>query len=464
MSEIVGYERPVTSDDAALWKAATTIARTRAGSRLDHQRSAYHDLVHSIASLEEYLARTSVSRLDEPAVANLVLALCGVSEALGELHLYDRAVAWTDRMEAVVEQHRCMPATIAPATRRADALWELACSERVRGGRDAAQPWFEQARAAYVVAAAKASETPPNAHLTRELAAIACACEVMNGRWHPDTRNVLEDALELQRRAPRGYGRHLRLAASMLAYEEGREADAAATIARAADRVDWDGLGSTDLVILMEHAAMSAPTMLESESPTRTLVRRLVDDWHRRASADRDAYDEQLADERARVRARVPEPDIDPLTGVGNRRAVDAGFALLLSRARTGVGGFSVAYVDIDDFTIINGQHGHREGDAVLRRIAAALRSAFGREAVVARFGGDEFVVLVPDQTPAQVESTLAPLTRTRAAGTDFEITLTIGVARASSTSTVTDVLAAADLAMIDGKRAGKAQIVVVDG
>lgn len=473
MAETVRYEaasaEPASSPDV-LWEAVTTIARTRATTRLDHYRSAYHDLVHSIAALEEFLASHQVAALEEGVAGHLSFTLRGVSQSLEDLHLYDHAVTWTDRLADIMERFPSLAHTIATAARRADAMWELACSERVRGVARDADVWFEQARAAYLEAAARVSETATGAGRTQELAAIACACDVLMGRGQPDSRAVIDDALRLQRRAPRGYGRHLRLAAAVLARQQDRDDDAADAIARAADRVDWDGLGATDLLILMEHATLTAPDAMDSETPTRTLVRRLVDDWHRRATADRQAYEEQLAIERARVRERehMPALHLDSLTGVGNRRAIDAGLSTLLTRARSGIAGFSVAFVDVDDFTAINGEHGHLAGDTVLRRVAGALRAACDDNATVARFGGDEFVVLAPSRSPRQVEAQLAPLTRMAPideaeAGADLAISLTIGIARAAATSTVSDVLAAADLAMIDGKRAGKARIVVVE-
>ncbi|HLR83640.1 MAG TPA: GGDEF domain-containing protein, partial [Nocardioidaceae bacterium] len=433
-------------------------------------RSAYHDLVHSIAALEEFLASHPVSALDETVAGHLGFTLRGVSQSLEELHLYHQAVSWTDRLGDILERFPSLPHAIATSTRRADAMWELACSERVRGDDRAACIRFDEARTAYLDAAARVSETATGAARTQELAAIACACDVMTGRHQPDSRAVIDEALWLQRRAPHGYGRHLRLAAAILAQEQGRADDAATAIARAADRVDWDGLGATDLVILIEHARITAPDAMNTETPTGTLVRRLVGDWHRRAAADLQAYEELLASERARVRghSRISPLHVDSLTGVGNRRAIDAGLSTLLTRARSGVSGLSVAFIDVDDFTAINGEHGHLAGDTVLRRVATALRTACTDDAVIARFGGDEFVVLAPDHTPDQLEARLAPLTRMAPvdeseAGADVAISLTIGISPAKPTSTVTDVLAAADLAMIDGKRAGKARVVVVE-
>ena len=454
----------------ALWEAVTTIARTRATARLDHYRSAYHDLVHSIAAVEEFLASHPVSAIDETVAEHLSFTLRGVSQSLEELHLYRHAVSWTDRLGDILERFPSLSHTIATSTRRADALWELACSERVRGDEQTANALFGEARTAYLDAAARVSATASGATRTQELAAIACACDVLMGRSQPDSRAVIDEALWLQRRAPHGYGRHLRLAAAMLAHEQDREEDAVTAIARAADRVDWDGLGATDLVILIEHARITAPDALNTETPTGTLVRRLTDDWHRRAAADLQAYEELLASERARVRghSRISPLHVDSLTGVGNRRAIDAGLSTFLTRARSGASGFTVAFIDVDDFTSINGEHGHLAGDTVLRRVATALRSACDDDAVVARFGGDEFVVLAPNRSTHQLEAQLAPLTRmapvdANEAGADLAISLTIGISPAKPTSTVTEVLAAADLAMIDGKRAGKARVIVVD-
>lgn len=92
----------------------------------------------------------------------------------------------------------------------------------------------------------------------------------------------------------------------------------------------------------------------------------------------------------------------DPLTGLPNRRLLEnrMEWAFILSRRnRTQVGAM---VVDLDNFKLINDREGHRVGDEVLRAVAARLRSCVREADMVARHGGDEFVVLVPELHDAQ--------------------------------------------------------------
>jgi diguanylate cyclase (GGDEF)-like protein len=83
----------------------------------------------------------------------------------------------------------------------------------------------------------------------------------------------------------------------------------------------------------------------------------------------------------------------DELTGLHNRR----GFYRLAHRALAGKRRFLLVYIDVDGLKRVNDQHGHAAGDTMLRGIASALRKSFRQSDVVARIGGDEFCVLVPD-------------------------------------------------------------------
>jgi diguanylate cyclase (GGDEF)-like protein len=107
-----------------------------------------------------------------------------------------------------------------------------------------------------------------------------------------------------------------------------------------------------------------------------------------------------LVDAESRQRAIANR---DPLTGISNRRAFDDALRGEL-RARTAPGGKRVAddaplallIIDLDDFKSINDDHGHQDGDAVLRRTAERAQSVLRADDVLARIGGDEFAVIAP--------------------------------------------------------------------
>lgn len=87
----------------------------------------------------------------------------------------------------------------------------------------------------------------------------------------------------------------------------------------------------------------------------------------------------------------------DPLTGIANRRAILAACERELERARRAGTPLAIALLDIDHFKRINDSHGHLAGDAVLRQAAALLRQRLRLSDEVGRYGGEEFLVLLPD-------------------------------------------------------------------
>ena len=147
----------------------------------------------------------------------------------------------------------------------------------------------------------------------------------------------------------------------------------------------------------------------------------------------------------------------DSLTGLANR---DAFFD-----ACTRVGGPAVVlYVDIDRFKPINDGFGHDVGDSVLKEVAQRITLACGPNAVVARFGGDEFVVLLDAIDIAEAheigERIIATVAKPMVAG-EFEGRVHVSVGLATMTDQpATDVVDAADRAMLQAKRTGRARLV----
>ena len=155
----------------------------------------------------------------------------------------------------------------------------------------------------------------------------------------------------------------------------------------------------------------------------------------------------------------------DPLTNALNARAFSHELAQELSRNRRYGRPLALIYLDLDDFKSVNDTHGHATGDAVLRLVADAMRSAVRQADVVGRLGGDEFAVLMPetDGDVAHAAATrLATGIRTVFRGTP-SVTASIGVVAVSGTEAGTDeLLRKADQAMYAAKRAGKDRVVQV--
>ncbi|WP_018872161.1 GGDEF domain-containing protein [Thioalkalivibrio sp. ALJ16] len=87
----------------------------------------------------------------------------------------------------------------------------------------------------------------------------------------------------------------------------------------------------------------------------------------------------------------------DPLTGVGNRRFFEAGAEREMERARRHGTPLSLLMFDLDGFKQVNDAAGHAAGDALLKRVAAAAQATLRENDLLGRYGGDEFVVLLPD-------------------------------------------------------------------
>lgn len=156
----------------------------------------------------------------------------------------------------------------------------------------------------------------------------------------------------------------------------------------------------------------------------------------------------------------------DLLTGMLNRRSVLIEFERELSRLRRTSGVLSVAMFDLDHFKELNDTWGHPAGDEVLRVVAASMQASIRLPDVLGRYGGEEFVLLMPD---TNIEAAMNVTERIRAAveaggvewnGQRLSITLSGGVACFPSDGTnVNTLVAAADAALYAAKRAGRNRI-----
>ena len=156
---------------------------------------------------------------------------------------------------------------------------------------------------------------------------------------------------------------------------------------------------------------------------------------------------------------------VDPLTSVLNHGAMVARLSEEIDRARRHGGGLACLLIDLDDFKQINDRLGHAAGDEVLRRVAAALRAEFRAHDQVARYGGDEFVVVLPHATGARADVAARRALRRLhelevVAGDErLPVRASIGVAEWAAPDTPAELLARADRGLLAGKRAGKDQL-----
>jgi diguanylate cyclase len=231
-------------------------------------------------------------------------------------------------------------------------------------------------------------------------------------------------------------------------------------------------------------------TVLEARQPFHNLVlRRIATDGEARfvSVAGRPVFDARgkycgyrgvAIDITARVRAeealqRANEQLAqlalqDPLTGLANRRKFAERFEYDMARAMRAGTPLSLLMVDIDHFKEVNDRYGHLAGDDCLKGLAALLTGSVRAVDLVARFGGEEFVVLLPEMSADQ---SLAAAERMRAqvqanpvgavgGSAPFAITVSVGAATTTGAEiTLGDLLARADQAVYRAKRAGRNRV-----
>lgn len=156
------------------------------------------------------------------------------------------------------------------------------------------------------------------------------------------------------------------------------------------------------------------------------------------------------------------ESRTDPLTGVGNRRTFDESLESMYSLHSRYKSAFSIAVIDIDHFKKVNDTQGHLKGDKILSRIGEVLLDHARDTDVVTRYGGEEFVVLMP-QTDLH-EAGMASERLRSTIEREMEITVSVGVSTAAEFAAASDMMEAADQALYQAKEAGRNRVCVYNG
>ncbi|MCG5537738.1 GGDEF domain-containing protein [Halorhodospira sp. 9622] len=213
------------------------------------------------------------------------------------------------------------------------------------------------------------------------------------------------------------------------------------------------------LVVPLQEAARSievgAPMRLRGMAGAVRELRMVEERYNRAREAMKqriEALDEQL--------------HTDWLTGVSNRRGLEEALLVELDRARRSGAPVSLVFLDLDGFKALNDEQGHESGDRALQQVARLLRRRVREADAVARWGGDEFVILCRDTDLAGGEALAHALARRLAQWPRMPggCRASIGVSAWQPGEGFRELIARADEAIYDAKRQGGGRVCVRSG
>lgn len=207
---------------------------------------------------------------------------------------------------------------------------------------------------------------------------------------------------------------------------------------------------------------LGASDLIEAQSDPAEMALRIRTQIARKRQSDR--LRASLADE---LRLAMT----DPLTGLHNRRYALPHLARIAERAKASGRQFAVMVLDLDRFKAINDTWGHAAGDAVLIEVAKRLKSNLRAVDLIARIGGEEFLIALPDTTLEAAQATAERLRRVvgdrpvplQKGNGSIPVTLSIGLALGAdpAAGSVEDLIGLADRALLGSKADGRNQVKV---
>ena len=182
-----------------------------------------------------------------------------------------------------------------------------------------------------------------------------------------------------------------------------------------------------------------------------------------------EAAENQLEKQTKQIESYLTEARTDGLTGLYNRRALDNRLDELFAAFLGGGPSFVLVLVDIDHFKSINDNHGHQAGDQVLQQVAKMLKTELQDSIMVARFGGEEFAIVM--KAPMRVAADKMNAVRRTLAGQpmvadnkELTVTCSIGVSEPRDDIVIGPVVRRADEALYAAKNIGRNRVYFHDG
>ncbi len=268
-----------------------------------------------------------------------------------------------------------------------------------------------------------------------------------------------------------GYSFALRRHAKQISQERERTLEALMTIVQSAEALTTEVGTHNHELQSVERSVYDLSTHGEYEAIKAALLKQITSVMESNRSLEHDLVCtryrlEEVAQELDRTRL---EARIDVLSGVGNRKAFDESLQFMFSRFKRYQACFAVLLIDVDHFKWINDTHGHPSGDAVVTRLGATLKEAIRGGDHVARYGGDEFALLL---SGVNEEGALNIATRIRRKieTTNFDVgvddarvavTLSMGLAVCHPHDTPGSLMKKADAALYRSKEAGRNRLTV---
>lgn len=248
-----------------------------------------------------------------------------------------------------------------------------------------------------------------------------------------------------------------------------RARSALAKLHDVAKRVTADVSEHSSRLQAMSNELSNQVTEGRLESPVLATVAQIIE-ANERLQQQLKTAEEKLHEQAQQIEAHLADAMTDALTGAPNRRLFDVELTQRLAEWRRKQTPFCLMMVDVDHFKKFNDAHGHLAGDEVLRGVAQCLRETLRDMDIVARFGGDEFAVIMPSTTLSESKAGAfrgcAGIERRQFEfdGESLKVSVSGGLAQAGDADDESTLIKRADEALYAAKKAGRNRVCVHDG